>query len=420
MKIYNYFRLVFKKIIILVINLIITGFSFFIPKSEKIIIVGGWFGQRFADNSKYLYLYADEYKEELSLEKVIFVTRDNKIKDELDHKGYEVYNIWSLPSIWYHLRAKYHFIDQSPNDINSFFSVRSIRINLWHGFPLKTIGKFQGGSYLVDKIDNNIFLETMYNLSTKGFWSDRYLLTTSEFAAEIMGEAFRIPNKKRIISGYPRNYETVFNESINFEASFESDDLEKIRSAKKNNKCLFAYLPTFRDYMDTKIFGTKDIDELLSFLDFLESQNIIIIGKFHFANKDKDMMKISSHKAFINLSSDVDVYSFIKYSDVLITDYSSIYFDYLLSEKPIVFFPYDLNYYMYEDRGLIFDYNEYTPGPIVKNIEEFENLLVGGTNKLIYNYHNNYDDKAKCLKKKIFNNPKNMDIEHFFNELKSL
>lgn len=419
-KIYNYVSLIFKKIIILIINFTITIISLFIPKSEKIIVVGGWFGKRFADNSKYLYLYADKYKEKLNLEKVIFVTRDSKIKDELYHKEYEVYNTWSLASIWYHLRAKYHFIDQSPNDINPFFSVRSIRINLWHGFPLKKIGKYQDGLSIQDKIYNNDFLETLYNLSTKGFWGDKYLLTTSEFAAEIMGEAFRVPNKKRIISGYPRNYETVLNESINFEATFESDDLEQIKNVKNNKKYLFAYLPTFRDNINTKIFGTNDTNELLNFLDFLSSKGIVVVGKFHFANNDKEMMEVSSHEAFINLSSNVDVYSFIKHTDVLITDYSSIYFDYLLSEKPIIFFPYDLNYYKNKDRGLIFDYEEFTPGPKVNNIEKLKNLLIGGPEQLIHNYHDNYGNKAEYLKDKIFNKPENMDIEHLFNILKSL
>lgn len=404
---------------IIIANLIITFVSFFIPKSDDIIIVGGWFGDRFADNSKHLYLYAHKHKKELNLKKVVWITNNYEIKKELENENYKVYYKWSLYSIWYHFRAKHHFIDQSINDINPFFSVRSNRINLWHGFPLKKVGYLRETDRNKQNIENSKFLKRLHNLSTKGFWGDNYLLATSKFSANLLGKAFKVPKEKIIISGYPRNY-GAFNESIDFKLSSEREGIKKIKEAKRKKNYIFTYLPTFRDNMNTKIFGTSNPKELINFLDFLNSKNIVVVGKFHFANNDVNMNSVCNHNSFINLSSDLDVYSFIEYSDVLITDYSSIYFDFLLWNKPIIFFPYDLDYYKKNDRGLIFNYNEFTPGPKTKDILEFKKLISKTPEDFIKWYNNEYFNKANQLKKKVFKNPNKRGINHLFRQIKNL
>ena len=108
--------------------------SFFIPKSDSYNIIGGWFGQRFADNSKYLFLNIFNNLSESGFKKVIWISRNKSIVKELSEAGFEAYSAWDIRSIWSHFRSKYHVIDQSYKDINSIFSVRSKRIHLWHGF----------------------------------------------------------------------------------------------------------------------------------------------------------------------------------------------------------------------------------------------------------------------------------------------
>ena len=114
----NLIKLITKSLISICINLIIYIISSFIPKSKKIWLFGGWFGRRFADNSRYFYLYCNQFKEELGLDKVIWITEDACIYDDLKSKGFEVYKKWSIKSIWYHFRAKNIFVDQGPNDVN--------------------------------------------------------------------------------------------------------------------------------------------------------------------------------------------------------------------------------------------------------------------------------------------------------------
>lgn len=407
----------FKRFILLLWNLFISAISILVPKTDEIVIVGGWFGQRFADNSKYFYLYANANKELLELRKVIWITRSKVVEEELKCNGYEVYRVWSLKSIWYHLRAKVHLIDQSPMDINSLFSVRCKRINLWHGFPLKKIGTYMEN----DSIDKKTKLGKWFiRMSIRGFWGDHYILATSNFSSDVLGKAFNLKDNRIIVSGYPRNYETLVAKPINYIPQNEIKYYKEIDLYKARGYKIIGYLPTFRDKRQTMIFGTDSNEKLNYFLDFCEESKIKIVGKFHFAGKNDKFGAIQNHEAFINFESDSDVYTFLNQFDVLITDYSSIYFDFLLLGKPIIFFPYDLEYYRDEDRGLIFDYEEYTPGPKVFNLDQLKDILTLGIETLKRDYENEYQKDAQDLEIKIFGNAKDMGIEHLINQIKNI
>lgn len=408
---------IFKKIFFAVINIIILIISFFIPKTDKIFIVGGWFGKRFADNSKYFYLYADRNKDELKIKKVVWITRSNEVLKELKAQGYSVYKPWSLYSIWYHLRAKVHLIDQSVFDINPFLSVRSIRVNLWHGFPLKKIGTYSKNRGNVKLFTNSKLIKKIIHYSTPGLWGKHYLLATSKFSAEILGKAFGVPNDRVIISGYPRNYEPIVDKPIKYISQNERECFIKIKDAKKQGCYIIGYFPTFRDRNKTLVFGTQKYDELQELFECFSKMNIKIVGKFHFADKNNDFADIHNQESFVSLPSDADVYTFLSEIDILITDYSSICFDYLLWGKPIIFFPYDLEYYRDDDRGLIFDYEEFTPGPKVYNVKELIELLSNGIDRFKSLYINTYSPKAFALKEKIFENPEDMKINHLIEQI---
>jgi len=399
-----------------VINLAVLIISLLIPKSKKIAVVGGWFGERFADNSKHFYLYLNDNLNDLGFDKVVWITRSIEIKEELSRKGYLVYSTWSLPSIWYHFRAKYHLIDQAPTDINSIFSVRSKRINLWHGFPLKKIGNYMN---LKPFRPESKSLKLANKFTTRGFWADHFILATSEFSAEILGEAFGVDEKKIIISGYPRNYESISDRPIKYVPQNEKSSYEEIEKYKDEGYKIIGYFPTFRDKRETLIFGTENIEEINQFLDYCESIKIKFVGKFHFAGKNDKFGIIKDHKAFINLSSEADVYTFLSQLDILMTDYSSIYFDFLLWNQPIIFFPYDLNYYRDEDRGLIFDYEEYTPGPKAYTIGDLQTLLSQNMDVIKESYEEKYRLTADHLKMKIFGDYNHMGIEHLINQFRN-
>lgn len=406
-----------KKIIILLINFFILLLTFLVPKSDKIIIIGGWFGKRFADNSKYFFLNVFTNSEKLNIDKVIWITRDDNIKNELRNNGFLAYKAASFIGIWYHFRAKYHVIDQTLTDINPFFSVRSKRINLWHGFPMKNIGVFMKENR--DRKPPYKSIKWFLNKVTfKGFWFDYYLLATSEYSGGIIGKAFEINNDRIIISGYPRNYSAIYENSYSYittnEQNYYSDIINFINKGYK----IIGYFPTFRDKRETLIFGSTDINELNQFLDFCEQAKIKIVGKFHFAGKNDKFGEIKDHEAFINLPSEADVYTFLSQIDILITDYSSIYYDFLLWKKPIIFFPYDLEYFKNEDRGFIYDYDEFTPGDKVFNCTELKGILEDGVDSYTEVYFSKYNDKAESVARMIFSEYEKMTISHLIDRIR--
>ncbi|TNE46541.1 MAG: hypothetical protein EP343_23340 [Deltaproteobacteria bacterium] len=408
-----------KKLMVALINVTLYLFSFLIPKSDKIIIVGGWFGKRFADNSKYFFLNVLHEKEKLNVDTIVWITRDEQIQNELRNHGFLAYKTSSLLGIWYHFRAKYHVIDQTMTDINPFFSVRSKRINLWHGFPMKKIGIFMKENHHRKPPHGTIgwFLR---KASYRGFWFDHYLLATSEYTADVLGRAFEIKEDRVLISGYPRNFSAFREDSYGYTSDNETKYLSDILNFMDKGYNIVGYFPTFRDHKETLLFGAEESDEVLEFLDFCEEKKIKVVGKYHFAGKNDKFEDVTSHVAFVNLPSETDLYTFISTIDILITDYSSLYYDFLLWKKPVIFFPYDLEYFIHHDRGFIYDFDEFTFGDKVVNCTQLRNLLSDGVEAYSESYLSKYRDQAEGVARKMFSDYENMTIGHLVERIRQL
>lgn len=317
-----------------------------IRRDDGIIVIGGWFGERFADNSRYLYLYLNKHRKEYNLKRVIWVTRNKAIYDELKSAGFEVVMANSIRSVYYHLKAMYHVIDQSLFDINPYFSFSAVKLNLWHGFPLKKIGRFAYGETRRSGIKEKIKkVRAILRILNPGGWNDSKLLATSKFSAEILGYAFDKKMEDIIIANYPRNDNLLFNLGF-YIPRREKEILKIIENYESREYTIVIYLPTFRDKKDTIFLGESNTIVLKRFVDFLKEHKILLVTKFHFANdtiinKSKSFVELNEANNILNLENNVDVYNILKEADVLITDYSSVYFDFLLLNKPIIFYPYD-------------------------------------------------------------------------------
>jgi CDP-glycerol glycerophosphotransferase (TagB/SpsB family) len=390
----NVVKLIIKCFIGAFINSFFYIISLLVPKSKDIWIFGGWFGNRFSDNSRYLYLYCNEFKEDIGLKKAIWITENDDVYNRLVEKGLEVYKKWSLKSIWYHLRCSAVFVDQGLTDVNKFFCIRSMKVNLWHGFPLKKIGTYNED--IKKEIDN------IYSKSFKpGGWSKQYLLGTSNMAKEIFGQAFLVPQDRIIVSGYPRN--DVFTKPYydKYLDKSETEIINKIKKFKDKGWSIVSYFPTFRDNKDISLLNVQNEYELNEFVKFLEANKILFVTKFHFASSNSSSS--NNYESIMNLSSNMDIYPVMKHCDVLITDYSSVYFDFMITGRPIIFYPFDLDYYSNENRGLLFDYNEFTPGPKVFNIEELKQSIIDTINNP-KDYDNIYEDQYNEVRNKVFDN----------------
>ncbi len=372
--------------------------SFLVPRNKKIWLFGSTFGRRFADNPRYLYLYVSQHKEELKL-RPIWISHNENVVKMLNDEGYEAYMYHSLKGIWFALRGKVYLFDNYSKDINFWQSGGAMKVNLWHGIPLKKIqhdnvfDKFRHPNNIWEKLRN-----FPRNISDEK--PNHYVLTTSENLREIFSSAFKTKNV--LVSGYPRNQVLISDDIKNVYLDEEKRDRKKIISFlnKKNNgknKRMIFYMPTFRK-SETLFFENFDKND---FQKFLAENTLLFCIKLHPKSKLNEEFKNIQSENIMVINKDADPYVFLKLADVLITDYSSIYFDYLLLGRPIIFFAYDLKEYLSDSREMYFDYDEFTPGEKVWDYQGLKNSIV----KIIENngdYQKRYSDFRKKMRKKVF------------------
>jgi len=275
---------------------------------------------------------------------------------------------------WYKLIASARIIFTTHISLKP--SKKHIHFQLWHGNATKKMGVMEHGNQEKFK-------------PSKSWLNADFIMSYSETYTTFLNACMVTDPKKYIISGAPRN------------------DLLLISNGKKNLKTIFGeqvidskiiwFAPTFRAYFG-KSQGNKSFENLFGFKDFnlnkfdsfLEKQNCKIILKPH-PQEEALLIKYFKHYQVKNVlilkSLDleklgIDFYEVLNSGDMLITDYSSLFYDFLLLNKPILFTPIDVKKYE-EDRGFLMEsYLNYVPGPVIFD-----------QNKLMYEISKNLVDK---------------------------
>lgn len=369
-----------KKLFVYNVNLLLYWISKFIPKDEKIWIFGAWFGDKYGDNSKYLFEYVTNNYPEI---KAIWLTKGKSTLEIIQKKGYKVYKTHSFKGYYYSIKASISFVSTSFNDINHYVFT-GIYINLWHGIPLKKI-------VYDDKLTNSIDYNSLQKKFSRMLFpfiylpeDFNYIIASSKDETKNLATAFKKNIKDILITGLPRN--DVFDQNK--------------RSMKK-----VIYMPTHRNEGELDI-ATMFLDDLDTINKNFISLNLELYIKLHYYHmKNIDLQNYSN--IFIIKDEDIeqDIYSVINDFDLLITDYSSIYFDFLLTDRPIIFTPFDYEEYLSKDRELYYNYDEVTPGPKCKNwnevlewIENFkkDSTLYAKERKIVKDRFHKYQDGKSC------------------------
>ena len=247
-----------------------------------------------------------------------------------------------------------------------------ILIELWHGFPLKCMG------YMVDSYDK-------INRFTSEMWNSNHLVASySALYTALMSACFGVSGKSFKTTGMPRN-DFLFKTD-------RTNNLSKILKNEKEYVKTVLYAPTFRkietQYEEaiernlSNVFGFEDFKED-KFCQFIERYNIRFILKFH-PVEEKQLLeqihRINNDNVFVlndELLKDhkIDFYELLNECDLMITDYSSLYFDFLLLDRPIIFTPVDLEQYR-RTRGLLLEpYGFWAPGVQAVNQNDLEQAL---------------------------------------------
>ncbi|WP_022670392.1 CDP-glycerol glycerophosphotransferase family protein [Hippea alviniae] len=344
-KIKGNWRKIKKDIILILINIFILSFLKKILKvnKSKVVYIPVHFqcqGNTYELLKKWSNLFGNKFIH-------IYLCEESKRSNKHNIK----YVKFGLKFLFHYSTAKYIIRESEFNSVGLWPSKKSVVAQLWHG-----AGAFK-----------KFGLHTKRSRWLK-FWRKKdieswdIVFCSSEFIKDIYSVAFGDFDRDRIfVNGLPRN-------DFLFSLNQKRNDLKSQMNIE--NKKIILFAPTFRD---------KEFEEY--YLDMIEDINFIS------KKLPKDFqLAIRLHPSvpqrvfdFIDFSDILDFNAFkteesLVIADILITDYSSIIFDFALLEKPMLFYAPDLDVY-YDKRGFYFDYKSFVPGPISYSKEELlENI----------------------------------------------
>ena len=422
------FRNIFYILILFLspIILVIYWCTYLFPRNKNKWVFGAWKGLSYSDNPRYLFEYISKNHPECC---AIWISKNKDIVKKIRGLGYKSYYAYSLYGIWHQLSAKNIVVctdHKSLNDLVAILINKKARlIQLWHGIGLKKIE-------YDNKYCNNDLLARWY-FRLYGFILTRLLMkfflpylcqrvdmlpVTSKKMQDIFIKAFRLPREIMPILGTPRA-------SILLDKKY-SKRLKKsgLQSESKLNKRIL-YAPTFRSISqdknnkadikaDIKASGYLPSIQVLEKIDILmQKLNANFVIRLHPRDKDKlslfDLTKFSK----IQIDNIQDMQLSLLETDILITDYSSSYFDYLLLNRPIIFAPFDLDSYLNQERGFYFDYDSHTPGEKALNWDELLSCIENSVNN-----PDNYKKQRQKLCKEFFEYMDGKDLGRIFSELR--
>jgi len=349
-------------------SFLIKIIAWLFPKNKNKFLIVGEYGGNFVGNSKYFYLYLKRNK---NLE-VYWLTGKKSYYERFKKFDIKALNYKKIKTFFHILNTKYVVLDN--RDWRKSYLIldhsKAKKIQLWHGVGFKSIGFL-----LIDKDFLKRLTKEEFQALKKRNPSYDLLITTSDFYSEkVFAPAFGMPIEKVKPLGYPRNdifYRDIPGEEINTDEKV----LKFAKAFKKSGGKIIVFAPTFRD-LNIKV-DMRSIFNYEKLNSFLLAHNIIFIIKGHPLPYIKYEIEkaVDLYKNILIYDNSKDVYPLLKITDLLITDYSSIYTDFLHTGRPVLFYPFDYEEYTDLHRQLQFDYNEMTPGPKAKNFGELLNWI---------------------------------------------
>ncbi len=320
-----------------------------LPADPRLVLFEAGVGRQYADSPRYVY---EELVRQGANMKAVWAFNG---KLHAAAKGTLVVDRLSPAYFWALGRARYwvnnqnfpHYVRRRPD---------GVFLQTWHGTPLKRM------LHDLDTVHGRAagYLDRVTAASAQ--WSA--LLSPSPFATEAMRSAFRYPGKVLEL-GYPRN-DVFFGEQRDVVAA-----TVRRRLGIAPDKTVVLYAPTFRD--DQSLDGSRFTFSLPFDLERLHAtlgDDVVLLLRMHLLVRDSIEVPGHLSEHVIDASSYPEIQELFLASDALVTDYSSVFFDYAALRRPMVFYAYDLEQYRDQLRGFYLDYEQTVPGPVVTSEED--------------------------------------------------
>lgn len=319
------------------------------PMVDNWVLLESFFGKNYSDSPKYIYEYLS--KEYPGKYRFIWVIDKKGTKIPYEHTKVKRF---SYRYAYYLARSKYYILNsRQPEWVRK--REGNVFLQTWHGTPLKKL--------VFDQEDVSSatprYKAQVYKQSRA--WD--YLIAANYFSSEVFKRCFMF-HKTMLETGYPRN-DILHSKD---KEQIAADIRKKLRIPADKKTILYA--PTWRD---DEFYGKGEYKfklqlDLLKMKEALGEEYVILLRTHYFIADSLDVTGVEDFA--YNLSKYDDISELYLISDILITDYSSVFFDYANLKRPMLFFTYDLEKYRDVLRGFYINIEEELPGPLLFTTEE--------------------------------------------------
>ena len=325
---------------------------------------------RFEGNPKYLFI---EYSRKGY--DVCWISADRSVVKDIQARGLRARYLLSPGGLRYALTSKWWMVGAYSSDILFFLSGGAKIFNLWHGVGLKLCEFNIKSGPLADRYYRKTLKERFYHPEV--YKRPDLFLSASAFQTAMFSPAFRIPASRCIEEGYPRNRILLCNEETRkeFIAGYEDPATARLIEELSAFRKVYVYMPTWRDSGTSALqnFDYSKIDAIL------QKNGDALLVKDHFNNADGGAYREGN---IFHLHPAADIYPVLPYTDVLITDYSSVLYDYILMEgKSVILYIFDYNAYTAE-RDFFYPFEENVLGEKALTFDELLGILERGPEPL--------------------------------------
>lgn len=339
---------------------------------DNVILYESFHGKSMSCNPYAIFLYLLKQDEFKDYTHVWVVDNINNVKSKFKKlKNVIVVKKDSDLYLKYIASAKY-LINNSTFPEYFIRKIDQLYLNTWHGVPWKMLGKDIKGSFIE------------YKNVQRNFLHATHLIAPSRHTMDVMIKQHEIEflsSSKKYLSGYPR---------VDISLNQTENEKEKLKGTLgiPSEKKVILYAPTFRgSFYDSEDISNEKINELYNKIkDNFDEYCLLYRG--HYSVKSKSIL----HEDIIIPPVYIDTNELLGIADVLITDYSSVLFDFMSLEKPIIFFLYDYENYK-NNRGVYFDISEISQEysvAIDEVIDSLKNAKNFKTSSYLYNQIKDY------------------------------
>ncbi len=364
-----------------VMSFLINVLKLFVKTDDHLILFNSYAGRKFDDSPKAIFdvMKNDTRFSGYKLVWAFHQPENYDVADKIKTDGFKYFRTALKARVW--------VTNSSVERGLNFTGKNTFYFNTWHGTPMKKMG--------VDIDSSNT------SFATKGENHFDVMMSQGRFETDVFSRAFKISKEKFLEAGLPRN---------DILANYSNEYRQNIRSRLgiDESKIVILYAPTFREYEKDENNGVIMAPPLTLEKWEKELPDCVLLMRAHY--EVSKVMNIQENEFVRNMTDYPNINDLYISADILISDYSSVFFDYSITGKPMLHFAYDYEKYS-SKRGMYFDIREYVNGATIEDemIEMIKSLdyekaserTVAFRDRFINFYGHAADAAVDCIAKEL-------------------